>query len=282
MTGRSAGEGQSTAEDPTARSLSRPGGRIAYDVRGEGPLVVCVPGMGELRSSYRFLAPALVKGGYRVATMDLRGHGDSDVTFDVYDDVAAGSDVVALIEELGRPAAVVGNSMGAGAAVWAAAEAPDRVAALILVGPFVRQVPVGKLMELAFKVSMMRPWGRAAWLGWYPKLFPGRKPPDFEEHRARIGRSLKQPGRWKAFAATTRTSHAPVEARLGAVRAPTLVIMGERDPDFPDPAAEAQWVAQRLDAEVIMVPDAGHYPQAEYPEVVSPAVAGFLARAFAG
>ncbi|HYM84544.1 MAG TPA: alpha/beta hydrolase, partial [Candidatus Dormibacteraeota bacterium] len=28
----------------------RPGGRIAYDVAGEGPLVVCVPGMGDLRS----------------------------------------------------------------------------------------------------------------------------------------------------------------------------------------------------------------------------------------
>ncbi|MEJ2203415.1 MAG: alpha/beta hydrolase, partial [Gemmatimonadota bacterium] len=127
------------AEDPTTRFLSRPGGRIAYDVRGEGHLVVCVPGMGELRSSYRFLTPALVEAGYRVATMDLRGHGDSDTTFDTYDDVAAGSDVVALIEELGGVAAVVGNSMGAGAAAWAAAEAPGRVAGLILIGPFVRQ-----------------------------------------------------------------------------------------------------------------------------------------------
>jgi pimeloyl-ACP methyl ester carboxylesterase len=160
------------AEDPTTRFLSRPRGRIAYDVRGEGHLVVCVPGMGELRSSYRFLTPALVEAGYRVATMDLRGHGDSDTTFDTYDDVAAGSDVVALIEELGVVAAVVGNSMGAGAAAWAAAEAPGRVAGLILIGPFVRQVPVGKLMELGFKLAMMRPWGRAglAWL--VPEALP--------------------------------------------------------------------------------------------------------------
>ncbi|MCG6958125.1 MAG: alpha/beta hydrolase, partial [Gemmatimonadetes bacterium] len=89
------------AQDSTTRYLSRPGGRIAYDVRGDGPLVACVPGMGELRSSYRFLTPALTAAGYRVATMDLRGHGDSDVTFDAYDDVAAGSDVLALIGELG-------------------------------------------------------------------------------------------------------------------------------------------------------------------------------------
>ncbi len=267
----------STAE-PTTRYLSRPGGSIAYDVRGEGPLVVCVPGMGELRSSYRFLTPAVADAGYRVATMDLRGHGDSDATFDAYDDVAAGSDALALVEELGAPAVLVGNSMGAGAAAWAAAEAPDRVAALVLVGPFVRQVPVGKFMEIGFRLAMIRPWGRAAWLSWYPKLFPGRKPPDFEEHRGEIRRSLKRPGRWEAFAATTHTSHAPVEARLAAVRAPALVIMGDSDPDFPDPAAEARTVAERLHAEVVMVPDAGHYPQVEYPEVVSPAIVGFLRR----
>ena len=245
-------------------------------------MVLCVPGMGELRASYRFLTPALAEAGYRVVTMDLRGHGESDATFDAYDDVAAGSDVVALIEELGGRAAVVGNSMGAGAAAWAAAEVPERVGALVLLGPFVRQVPVGKLMEISFRIAMMRPWGRLAWLSWYPKLFPGRKPPDFHEHRDRIRLSLKEPGRWEAFAATTRTSHAPVEARLGDVRAPTLVIMGESDPDFPDPAAEAQTVGERLRGEVVMVPAAGHYPQTEYPEVVSPAVVGFLRRAFPG
>ena len=61
--------------------LSRPDGRIAYDATGEGPLVVCVPGMGDVRSVYRFLAAALAQAGYRIATMDLRGHGGSDATF---------------------------------------------------------------------------------------------------------------------------------------------------------------------------------------------------------
>lgn len=271
-------EASRVTEPPPARYLDRPGGRIAYDSRGDGPAVLCVPGMGELRSSFRFLAPAVADAGYRVITMDLRGHGDSDTTFDAYDDMAAGSDVVALLETLDERAVIVGNSMGAGAAAWAAAEAPDRVAGLVLVGPFVRQVPVGRLTELMFRMAMVRPWGRAAWLGWYPRLFPGRKPADFDEHRDRIGRKLKEPDRWKAFAATTRTSHAPVEARLHEVNAPTLVIMGAADPDFPDPAAEAELVASRLNGEVLMVPNAGHYPQAEYPEVVSPAVTRFLGR----
>jgi pimeloyl-ACP methyl ester carboxylesterase len=274
-------ETRRSAEPLTTLYLARPGGRIAYDVRGAGPPILCVPGMGELRSSYRFLAPALVDAGYRVVTMDLRGHGESDTSFDAYDDVAAGSDVVALLEELDERAVVVGNSMGAGAAAWAAAEVPARVAGLVLMGPFVRQVPVGKAMELMFRAAMLRPWARAAWLGWYPKLFPGRKPEDFEEHRDRIDRNLREPGRAKAFVATTRTSHAPVEARLGEVQAPTLVIMGLKDPDFPDPAAEAKIVAERLGGEAFNVPNAGHYPQAEYPEVVSPAVVEFLDRVHA-
>jgi len=257
--------------------LDRPGGRIAYDVAGAGPLVVCVPGMGDLRSVYRFLAPALVEAGYRVVTMDLRGHGDSDATFDTYDDVATGTDLVALVRELGGgPAVLIGNSMGGGAATWAAAEAPELVAALVLVGPFVRNAPVGRGAELAFRLALLRPWGPAAWNAWYARLYPGRKPDDLDAHRVLIRASLRRPGRWAAFAATTHTSHAPVEARLAEVKARTLVVMGDRDPDFPDPKAEAAHIAERLGGRVVMVPGAGHYPQAEYPEIVTPAVVDFI------
>ena len=60
-----------TSELTTDR-LERPGGHIAYDTRGSGPLVVCIPGMGDVRSVYRFLATGLVEAGFRVSTMDLR------------------------------------------------------------------------------------------------------------------------------------------------------------------------------------------------------------------
>jgi pimeloyl-ACP methyl ester carboxylesterase len=50
-----------------------PGGRT----RARAALVVLVPGMGDLRPSYRFLAPALKEAGYRVACTDLRGDGDA-------------------------------------------------------------------------------------------------------------------------------------------------------------------------------------------------------------
>ena len=96
-------------------------------MQGDGPLVICIPGMGDLRSTYRFLVPTLVAAGYRVATMDLRGHGESSCVFESYDDEALASDVIALAESLGGPAVLIGNSMGAGAAVIAAAARPDLV-----------------------------------------------------------------------------------------------------------------------------------------------------------
>jgi predicted dienelactone hydrolase len=49
------------------------GNTIAYDVIGQGPLVVLAHGIGDSRHSYRFLAPALAAAGYRVANMDIHG-----------------------------------------------------------------------------------------------------------------------------------------------------------------------------------------------------------------
>ena len=262
--------------------LDRPEGRIAYDVTGEGPLVVCLPGMGELRSSYRFTVPPLVEAGLRVATTDLRGHGDSDATFSRYDDVSAGEDALALVERLGGPAVLVGNSMGAGAAVWAAAERPEVVSGLVLVGPFVRNTPVNPVVRALFRVLMAGPWAPRAWNAYLPKLSPHHRPDDFAAHREEIAASMRRPGYGRAFARTTRTDHAPAEARLAEVRARALVVMGDADPDFADPAAEARWIAERLDAEVALVPGGGHYPQAERPELVNPRMVDFCRRVAVG
>jgi pimeloyl-ACP methyl ester carboxylesterase len=260
----------------TTSYLARGEGRIGYDVQGEGPLVVCLPGMGDRRSVYRHTVPALVGAGFRVATMDLRGHGDSDATFSTYDDVAAGSDALALIDHLGAPAVLVGNSMGAGAAVWAAAEQPAKIAGLALVGPFVRDGKPNPLLMLAFRLLLVRPWGPGAWRAYYRRNYPGRPPADLAAHLDNLRLD------WRAFQKTTRTSHAPAEARLGQVRAPVLVVMGAKDQDWPDPAAEARFVADALHGELLLVPDAGHYPQAEYPEIVNPALVAFARKATAG
>jgi pimeloyl-ACP methyl ester carboxylesterase len=266
----------SQAPTQTTRFLARPEGRIGYDVEGTGPLVVLVPGMGDLRSAYRFLAPVLRQHGYRVACTDLRGHGDSDATFSSYGDVETAGDVAGLIEALGGPAVIVGNSMAAAAAVLVAADRPDLVDGLVLVGPFVRNGQSGAAQRLLLRMAMARPWAAASWKSYLPKLYAGRRPVDFDEYRRQVVASLHRPGYAKAFSLTTRTSHDPAEARLVDVAAPTLVVMGDKDPDFPDPAAEAGWIAEVLSAEVVMVPDAGHYPQSQQPQITADAVLHFL------
>ena len=258
--------------------LHRPGGAVAYDVGGTGPLVVCAPGMGELRATYRFLAPELVRRGFRVATTDLRGHGDSDASFADYGDEPTADDLAALIRELGGGAAVlIGNSMAAGASVLVAARHPELVRGLVLLGPFVRDPATSALTRFAFRAAMVPLWATTTWKAYLPKLYAGRKPEDFDVYRAAVVDALKRPGHAAAFSATTRTSHAPAERALGQVTAPTLVVMGTQDPDFPDPAAEAAWIATKLPATIVMVDEAGHYPHAQRPDVVAPAVTEFLA-----
>jgi pimeloyl-ACP methyl ester carboxylesterase len=260
---------------PEVLGLDRPEGTVAYEINGTGPLVVCIPGMGDLRSTYRHLQPQLLAAGYRVAIMDLRGHGDSDQTFTEYGDAPTAGDIEALVLHLGEPALLVGNSMAAGSAVLVAARRPDLVRGLVLLGPFVRDPATSALMRLATRVLMARPWGASAWNMYLPKLYAGTRPDDFDQHRAAIATSMKRPGYAKAFSLTTRTRHDAAEQALSDVSAPTLVVMGELDPDFADPSAEAGWIVGEFHAEVLMVPNAGHYPQSQRPDLVGPAVTAF-------
>ena len=65
------------------RFLRRNGGQIAFDdIGSEGPVVLAIPGMGDLRSEYRILQPALQQAGYRVITMDVRGFGETSAQWD--------------------------------------------------------------------------------------------------------------------------------------------------------------------------------------------------------
>ncbi len=241
-------------------------GSVAIGVQGQGSLLLCVPGMGDLRSEFRHLTPGLVAAGYRVATMDLRGHGESSVGFGSYDDEGTARDIVAVIEALGGgPATVIGNSMGAAAAVLAAADRPELIERLVLIGPFLRDHGSFALRRL-MRVALLRPWGPMVWRRYFSSLFPAGGPEDQAEHAAAVTAALRRPGRWRAFQRTARTSHAGAELALPRVTAPALVVMGESDPDFPDPEAEARWAAAALSGSHRMIPEAGHYPMAERAE----------------
>jgi pimeloyl-ACP methyl ester carboxylesterase len=267
----------------TTRFLSRPEGRIAYELHGaSGPWVVCVPALGDLRAEYRCAVPALTAAGYRVATLDVRGHGESDVGFSDYSARAVGDDVVALLDVLdARQVTIAGTSMGAAAAVWAAAERPERVAALMLLGPFVRDVPTGFAKRASFalltRLLFAGPWGPFMWSRFYRSLYRSAVPADFEAYQQQLVRSFSEPGRMSSLAAMTRASKADCEARIAELRVPALVVMGTADPDFADPTAEAKLIASRLSGELFLVEGVGHHPHAEVPEQVLPRMLSFLA-----
>jgi pimeloyl-ACP methyl ester carboxylesterase len=262
----------------STRYLSLAEGRVAYDVVGSGPLVVLIPGMGDLRSSFRHLVPLIAAAGYTVVSTDLRGHGDSDASFSSYGDSDTADDVIALLDELGGPAVLVGNSLGAAAAVLASARRPELVRGIALVDAFVRNPANANAFTLAmFRVLMARPWVAAVWKAYLPSLYKGNKPVDFPEYLADVVAGLRRPGYAKAFSQTTHTSHAEAEQNLPRVKKPTLVVMGELDPDFPNPLAEATWIGEQLGGDVVMIADSGHYPQSQQPQATADAIIPFLA-----
>ncbi|MEV0894438.1 alpha/beta hydrolase [Promicromonospora sp. NPDC050262] len=271
-----------TSQSNQVAALARPEGNIAYTDEGSGPLVVAMPGMGDLRSTYDDLAPALVDAGYRVVVADLRGHGDSDTTFRTHGDDATGTDFLALVEHLGAgPAVLLGNSMAASAAAWAAAERPELVRGLVLLSPLLRQPgspAMQRTMRLALRVLLARPWGAAFWGAYYSSISKGRRSARHAEHVAAVRQSLREPGHLRSFRdLSLALDHSVVEARLSDVAAPSLAVVGALDPDFADPAAELAWITETIGSRGVLVDEVGHYPQHQAPDVVVPAVLDFLA-----
>lgn len=252
-------------------------GTLAYADQGRGPLVLLAPSLGDIRQEYRFLAPLLVDAGYRVVTLDLRGHGESSAGWPDYELASVGRDFLALIRSLDAgPALIVGTSFSAGAAVWAAAEAPELVAGLVLVGPFVRDTMPAWQAKLLFSPLFSGPWATAAWMTYFKTLYPSTPPADFPQYQDRLRANLKEPGRMAAVRGMMTASKQASEERLAQVTAPVLVVMGTQDPDFKDPQAEAQLVAGRLNGQVKMIAGAGHYPHAEKPADTGKTILAFF------
>jgi pimeloyl-ACP methyl ester carboxylesterase len=253
------------------RFLAVDDGRIAYDdTGGNGPLILAIPGMGDLRSEYRLLRPALQRAGYRAVTMDVRGHGESSARWADYSAHAVGRDALALLAHLNAgPAVILGNSFAAGSALWAAHDSPARVSGVVLLGPIVRDQKPSWLADLALKIGFAGPWRVWFWTTYWDSLFPTHKPADQGQVKAAITENLHEPGRMAALQAMIGLSKADTAAIVPQSRVPALVVMGTRDPDFPDATAEARWLASELHAESLIVEGAGHYPHTEMPERVA-------------
>lgn len=253
-------------------------GTLAFSDNGsDGQSVLMLPGMGALRSEYRFLAPELSQAGYRSVTVDLRGQGESSVPWRTYDVPSVGSDILALIEHLNAgPAHIIGTSFAPAAAVWAAVERPESVRSLVLINPFVRTAKINPVMQVLFWLMLNNPWRVRTWGMYYGTLYPTRKPADFQDYIKHLMDNLAEPGRFEAVKKLGSSTRLPSAERLTRVKVPTLVIMGTKDPDFPDPAAEGRIVAEQTGGTLALVEGAGHYPQTEMPEQTAPLILDFF------
>ena len=260
------------------KTFDRSEGSIAYDdYGGSGDVVLMLPGLGALRDEYRLLAPTVSEAGFRAVTADLRGHGDSSANWPAYDVPSVGRDILALIEHLGVDAAhLVGTSFSPGAIVWASAEKPDAVKSMTLIGAFVRDASPSLIQRIALAVMLNGPWKVLAWTTYYKSLYPSQKPDDFDAYLSKLSANFKEPGRFAAAKGLTDCSRMPSEERLGKVDKPTLVVMGTKDPDWPDSTAEARFIAEKTGGQLVLIEGAGHYPQMEMPDQTNPQIIEFL------
>jgi pimeloyl-ACP methyl ester carboxylesterase len=273
--------------DMKTQFLSLPGGQIAYDVTGRGPLVVLSHGIGDHRQAFRFLAPKLVGAGYRVASADMRGHGESSIGWESITRTDIAGDLLALVRHLGGgPAVVVGHSMSGGAATIAAARAPGLISGIVEIGPFTRtqQIHLGGLLRSRpYRMGLILLAGAGLgsvgmWMRYLNLAYPV-KPADYDSYMAALAAELREPGRMAEFKKTSKSTPADAEALLPSIRSPALIIIGTRDPDFVSPTAEAEAIVAEIPAglgTIAMIEGAGHYPHAQSPDQVAALITGFL------
>ena len=276
-------------EDVVTEHLNIAGNTLAYDVTGEGPLVVLAHGMGDSRHSYRFVAPALVAAGYRVANVDLRGCGESSLGWDGYSRKDIAGDLVAVVRHLGGPAVIIGQSISGGAATIAAATAPDVITGVVELAPFTRKqsVPLGGLLRVrryrvgSTQLGMTMYLGSlSAWKKYLDLAYP-TKPADWDAELARIDTRMREPGRMKALQAMCKSAPTDAGAQLPNVTCPVLIVQGSLDPDWADPRAEGEKIVADLPTglgQLIVIEGAGHYPHAQTPDEVLALALPFLAK----
>lgn len=160
-----------------------------------------------------------------------------------------------LTERIEPGAALVGHSLGGLLAARVAASRPELVERLVLIAPagIPSRRPLGHALPLARALAQVRP----------------RFAPVLVRDALRAGPLGLAAG---ALAAVTTD----LRAELTAVRAPTLVVWGERDRLLPASNAAA-WAEALPDARVEILGRSGHVPMVEQPEELSRLLRDFLA-----
>jgi pimeloyl-ACP methyl ester carboxylesterase len=251
---------------------------MAYDDLGTGPLVVMLPGAGDLRTEFRFMLDRLVDAGYRVVVADLPGHGESPVAsgYTVRSTAAA---LIDLVEHLdGGPATVIATSFAPAAAVWAAVDRPDLISAVVAISAHLDADDSikGRLQARAIRMMLAGPWAPTAWAWIYRTWYKQVVPTDLDREISRMRSMLADPARRRAVVETLTAARDGMTDRIATLSVPTLVVYGSADDHFTDAATEAADVARRLGGDHLVIEGAGHYPHVEFPDLVTDAVLDFL------
>ncbi|RZQ63742.1 alpha/beta fold hydrolase [Amycolatopsis suaedae] len=136
-----------------AGSFTHEGHRLAYTEYGTGAdVVVLSHGIMFTRRMHAPLARRLAVAGYRVVTLDLLGHGESDRPTEswLYSMPAFADQTVALLDHLGIDRAVVGGtSLGANVSLEVAVAAPERLHGIVVEMPVLDNAIVAGLLTFA-------------------------------------------------------------------------------------------------------------------------------------
>ena len=132
--------------------------KIAADVWGSNnqELVILLHGGGQTRHAWGNTGKKLAEAGYHSVALDLRGHGDSEWHADGdYSIRAYKDDLVSIINEIGKPARLVGASLGGMASLLLAGDEiySDLCTALIMVDIAIYPDPVGSDRIVSFMLS---------------------------------------------------------------------------------------------------------------------------------
>lgn len=276
---------QESKKTATGEFILLPAGEVHYRLVGpdDAPLVVLVHGFSVPSYVWDPTLSALEGAGYRVLTFDLYGRGYSERLAGEYDIELFTNqlDDLLLALEIDGPVILSGLSMGGPIVARFARMHPDRVSGIILIAPEVIQPTPEDIFPLNIPVLGEYLMGAVMEPFVLPKLQAADfvHPERYPDWEAQYRVQLQYKGTGKALLSTIRnlTEHDPEEEyrALEETGIPLLLIWGEEDQTIG--WAHVEVLGQFMPKmQVEIVPDAGHLPHYEQPEVVNPLIITFL------
>jgi pimeloyl-ACP methyl ester carboxylesterase len=259
---------------------------LAGESAGEGPPIVLLHGLTATRRYVVMGSRVLERAGWRLIGYDARGHGDSDpapapADYEYADLVG---DLRALLDALSIDRAVLaGHSMGAATATAFALAHPERVSALVQVGPAYDGAPRSDPADVSVWERLadgLAYGGVEGFLAAYEPQLPERfRDTVLAVARRRLERHRHPDAVADALRVVPRSAAFEGLEALERVEAPVLVVGSRDEADPGHPLAVAQAYAERLPNAELVVEEPGRSPLAWQGAQLSRAIAGFLERA---